>query len=52
MKQRNGKKQEFHHKRSLGQNFLTDENLFAQLVDLSGVGPVDTVLEIGAGQGA
>lgn len=42
---------EFHHKRSLGQNFLTDEALFEQLVDLSGVGPEDAVLEIGAGAG-
>ena len=45
------KQQEFHHKRSLGQNFLTDEALFEQLVDLSGVGPEDNVLEIGAGAG-
>ena len=42
---------EFHHKRSLGQNFITDEALFAQLVDLSGVGEGDAVLEIGAGAG-
>ncbi len=46
---RDGK--EFHHKRSLGQNFITDEALFSQLVDLSGVGPRDAVLEIGAGAG-
>ncbi len=41
----------FHHKRSLGQNFITDEALFAQLVDLSNVGEGDAVLEIGAGAG-
>jgi 16S rRNA (adenine1518-N6/adenine1519-N6)-dimethyltransferase len=41
----------FHHKRSLGQNFITDEALFSQLVDLSGVGEGDAVLEIGAGAG-
>ncbi len=41
----------FHHKQSLGQNFITDEALFAQLVDLSRVGPEDAVLEIGAGDG-
>ena len=41
--------QEFHHKRSLGQNFITDDALFAQLVDLAGVGENDAVLEIGAG---
>lgn len=51
MKQKKGKQNEFHHKRSLGQNFLTDEALFEQLVDLSGVGPEDSVLEIGAGAG-
>lgn len=45
------KNQEFHHKRSLGQNFITDESLFEQLVSLSGVGSEDAVLEIGAGAG-
>ncbi len=47
MKQKN----EFHHKHSLGQNFITDEALFSQLVDLSNVGEGDAVLEIGAGAG-
>lgn len=42
---------EFHHKHSLGQNFITDDALFSQLVDLSGVGEGDAVLEIGAGAG-
>ena len=51
MKQKRGKPEEFHPKRSLGQNFLTDETLFAQLVDLSGVGQDDAALEIGAGAG-
>lgn len=53
MKQQYGKKtsNEFHHKRSLGQNFLTDEALLEQLVSLSGVGAADAVLEIGAGAG-
>ncbi len=55
MKRQYGKprraKEEFHHKRSLGQNFLTDDQLFEQLVDLSGVGRDDAVLEIGAGAG-
>ena len=41
------KNNQFHHKHSLGQNFITDDALFAQLVELSGVGPEDTVLEIG-----
>ena len=50
-KKRPAKKEAFRHKRALGQNFLTDEALFEQLVDLSGVGPEDAVLEIGAGAG-
>lgn len=51
MKQKDGKKNEFRPKRSLGQNFITDEALFEQLVDLSGVGKDDAALEIGAGAG-
>ena len=51
MKQNNKKPETFHPKRSLGQNFLTDDALFEQLVALSGVGPEDAVLEIGAGAG-
>lgn len=51
MKQLKGKTAEFHHKKSLGQNFLTDEGLFEHLVRLSGVGKSDAVLEIGAGAG-
>lgn len=51
MKQKKNGPGEFRPKRSLGQNFLTDEKLFEQLVDLSGVGPEDAVLEIGAGAG-
>ena len=51
MKPQRKKTGEFHHKRSLGQNFLTDDGLFEQLVSLSGVGPGDGVLEIGAGAG-
>ena len=48
-----GKKKgnQFHHKHSLGQNFITDDALFAQLVELAGVGKEDNVLEIGAGAG-
>ncbi|MBE5776895.1 MAG: ribosomal RNA small subunit methyltransferase A [Clostridiales bacterium] len=44
-------KQDFHHKKSLGQNFLTDDYLIESLVDLSGVGENDCVLEIGPGMG-
>lgn len=51
MKQRSARSGAFHHKRSLGQNFLTDDALFDQLVALSGVGGNDRVLEIGAGAG-
>lgn len=47
----NKKDNQFHHKHSLGQNFITDDALFHQLVELSGVGAEDTVLEIGPGAG-
>lgn len=43
---------EFHHKHSLGQNFLEDENLLEQLAELSLVTAEDCVLEIGPGFGA
>ena len=46
---RNG---EFHHKHSLGQNFIEDEALLEQLAELSLVTPEDSVLEIGPGFGA
>ena len=52
MKPQQRKKTEaFHPKRSLGQNFLTDDALFQQLVDLSKVGKDEAALEIGAGAG-
>lgn len=38
-------------KKSLGQNFLTDHNLITRLIDVSGVGPGDLVLEVGPGTG-
>ena len=38
-------------KHSLGQNFILDERVQAELADLSGVGKEDAVLEIGAGSG-
>jgi 16S rRNA (adenine1518-N6/adenine1519-N6)-dimethyltransferase len=38
-------------RRAFGQNFLTDHNLIRKLVDASGVGPGDTVLEVGPGTG-
>jgi len=39
-------------KRSLGQNFLVDENLQRKIVTALGAGPGDEVLEIGPGRGA
>jgi 16S rRNA (adenine1518-N6/adenine1519-N6)-dimethyltransferase len=38
-------------KRSLGQNFLIDHNLIRKLVDETGVGTGDLVLEVGPGTG-
>ena len=45
------REQGFQTKRSLGQHFLFDEDLLAQLVELAGVAPEDDVLEIGPGSG-
>lgn len=39
-------------KRSLGQNFLVDENVQRKIVAALGAGPDDEVLEIGPGRGA
>jgi len=39
-------------KKSLGQNFLVDEDVAARIVDAAHVGPEDTVVEIGPGRGA
>lgn len=41
----------FGFKKQLGQNFITDKNLLASIVALSGVGEGDTVVEIGCGAG-
>lgn len=38
-------------KKSLGQNFLTDKNIRAKIINACGLTPEDTVLEIGPGQG-
>ena len=40
------------YKKGLGQNFIYDEALLAQLAELSGVTPEDDVLEIGPGVGS
>jgi len=37
--------------KSLGQNFLTDPNILEKIVQIAGVTPDDSVLEIGAGLG-
>lgn len=42
----------FEFKKKYGQNFLTDKNLLASIVALSGVKSEDVVLEIGPGAGA
>jgi len=42
----------FHHKHSLGQNFIEDENLLEQLAEYSLVNEEDCVLEVGPGFGA
>ena len=49
---RHARSGEFHHKHSLGQNFIEDEALLEQLAALSLVTPEDNVLEIGPGFGA
>ena len=41
----------FGFKKQLGQNFITDKNLLASIVALSGVTEDDTVVEIGCGAG-
>lgn len=52
MKQKKQPHGGFHHKHSLGQNFIEDEELLEQLAGLSLVGEEDCVLEIGPGLGA
>lgn len=45
------KKHGFTFKKSLGQNFLTDENLLDSIAEAAGIGKNDTVVEIGCGAG-
>lgn len=45
------KKHGFMFKKSLGQNFLTDENLLDSIAEAAGIGKSDTVVEIGCGAG-
>ncbi|MCI2061550.1 MAG: 16S rRNA (adenine(1518)-N(6)/adenine(1519)-N(6))-dimethyltransferase RsmA [Eubacteriaceae bacterium] len=37
--------------KSLGQNFLTDKNIIDRIIDATGIGPDDLVIEIGPGLG-
>jgi 16S rRNA (adenine1518-N6/adenine1519-N6)-dimethyltransferase len=39
-------------KKRLGQHFLTDRNILAAVADALGVGPTDTVVEVGPGRGS
>ncbi len=52
MKTKGRKSGEFHHKHSLGQNFIEDEVLLEHLAELSLVTEEDSVLEIGPGLGS
>ena len=45
------KDQTFKHKSSLGQNFLQDKNILAQIVKWASIEETDIILEVGAGQG-
>ena len=45
------KKNNFAFKKAFGQNFITDESLLETIVQKSGVGKDDVVLEIGCGAG-
>jgi len=42
----------FQTRKSLGQNFLVDERVLEQIVELAEIGPDDCVLEIGPGPGS
>ena len=41
----------FHFNKRFGQNFLTDKNLLASIVEKAGIKETDTVIEIGVGGG-
>lgn len=45
------KKYNFSFKKSLGQNFITDENLLSAIAEAAGIGKDDVVVEIGCGAG-
>lgn len=41
----------FHARKSLGQNFLVDRNILAEIVERARIAPKDVILEIGPGHG-
>ena len=45
------KKYNFTFKKSLGQNFITDEDLLSEIAEAAGIGGDDVVVEIGCGAG-
>lgn len=45
------KQNNFRFNKQFGQNFITDDVLLGKIVDASGIGPGENVLEIGAGAG-
>lgn len=47
-----GDRDRFRPKRRLSQNFLVDEEMARRIAGLCGVGPRDTVIEVGPGMGA
>ena len=42
----------FIKKKSLGQNFLVDQNVLEKIAEVGKVGPKDLVIEVGPGSGA
>ncbi len=43
----------FKHKKKYGQNFLTDaQDILSRIMDVAGVGPDESIVEIGPGEGA
>ena len=44
-------KYDFRHSKSLGQNFLSDKNIIDRIIEGSGIGEQDLVIEIGPGMG-
>ncbi len=45
-------KHNFHFSKSLGQNFLIDQNIITKIIDGAEIGPAENVIEIGPGIGS